>query len=63
MLTLMLMILLTGCSCKYACPHFPKMSDAVKEELRPLQDKDEHPDTWAYFNELYKLCKKLGDCD
>lgn len=57
------MTLLIGCSTRRNCPHFPKMPDQVKETLRPYQDKVEHPETWAWFNELYKLCKKLGDCD
>ena len=60
---LILMILWTGCSVKQTCPHYPKPSPKVKELLRPYQDKDIHPETWAWFNDLYKLCQQLGDCE
>lgn len=62
-LIIILTILLTGCSSKTTCPHFPKPSNKVKETLEDYQDKEKNPDTWAWFNDLYKLCQKLGDCD
>lgn len=61
-LSLMLMTLLIGCSFRRECPHFPRPTEEVKEVLKPYQDKEKHPETWAWFNDLYKLCKKLGDC-
>jgi len=59
---LLSMTLWIACSHRQVCPHFPRPSEAVKEELREYQDKDKHPETWAWFNDLYKLCQQLGDC-
>lgn len=62
LLVLTFLILLTGCPKPVPCPHYPKPSEEVRETLRPYQDKEKYPDTWAWFNALYKLCIQLGDC-
>lgn len=57
-------ILLIGCSTTTTdCPCFPRPNEKVKEELRPLQDKEMHPDTWAWFNQILKLKEKLPECN
>jgi hypothetical protein len=63
LLVILSMLLLINCSARTTCPHFPRPSAEVKEILRPYQDKNEYPDTWAWFNDLYTLCVQLGDCN
>lgn len=62
--SLLLTILLTTCShTPDSVPCFPSPSDTVKQKLAPYQDKNLHPDTWAWFNQLLDLKEKLGECE
>lgn len=63
MLSMMLVILLAGCSRnvrRAECPTFPKPSESVQAKLDRLARTD--PEVAEWGNKLLNHCQKLGDC-